>query len=106
LDAEVSPTGGGWNTCCAAFGKRLKERRLSLGYTQAQLFEQTGITAAYISFIERGRANPTLDMMVKLAEAVGAEAWDMIRPCDEESAKTSKMNILIATEYHCTAVAT
>ena len=69
------------------FGKRLKERRLSLGYTQAQLFEQTGITAAYISCIERGRANPTLDMMVKLAEAVGAEAWDMIRPCDEESAK-------------------
>ena len=28
-----------------------------------------------------------IDMMVKLAEAVGAEAWDMIRPCDEESAK-------------------
>lgn len=69
------------------FGTRLKERRLSLGYTQAQLFEQTGITAAYISFIERGRANPTLDMMVKLAEAVGAEAWDMIRPCDEERSK-------------------
>lgn len=67
------------------FGARLKERRVALGYTQAQLFEQTGITAAYISFIERGRANPTLDMMVKLAEAVGAEAWDMIRPCEENS---------------------
>ena len=62
------------------FGDRLKQRRQSLGLTQAELFEQTGITAAYISVIERGKANPTLDMMVKLAEAVGAEAWDMIRP--------------------------
>lgn len=62
------------------FGERLKQRRQCLGLTQAQLFEQTGITPAYISVVERGRANPTLDMMVKLAEAVGAEAWDMIRP--------------------------
>ncbi len=66
------------------FGQRLKERRLALGLTQAQLFEQTGITAAYISFIERGRGNPTLDMMIKLADAVGEEAWDMIRPAVEQ----------------------
>jgi transcriptional regulator with XRE-family HTH domain len=62
------------------FGERLKERRKALGLTQAQLFEQTGITTAYISFIERGRGNPTLDMMVKLADAVELEVWDMIRP--------------------------
>ena len=62
------------------FGERLKERRQALKLTQGQLFEQTGITASYISFIERGQANPTLDMMVKLAGAVGLEAWDMIRP--------------------------
>ncbi len=64
------------------FGERLKARRQSLGLSQAQLFEQTGITASYISVIERGRANPTLDMMVKLAEAIGEEAWAMIRPDD------------------------
>jgi transcriptional regulator with XRE-family HTH domain len=62
------------------FGARLKKRREDLGLTQGQLFEQTGITAAYISQIERAQANPTLDMMVKLAQAVGLEAWDMIRP--------------------------
>ncbi|PZU06516.1 helix-turn-helix transcriptional regulator [Sphingomonas sp.] len=62
------------------FGERLKQRRQALGLTQIQMFERTGITAAYISLIERGRANPTLDMMVKLAEAVEGEAWDMIRP--------------------------
>lgn len=65
------------------FGARLKKRREDLGLTQGQLFEQTGITAAYISQIERAQANPTLDMMVKLAQAVGLEAWDMIRPDGE-----------------------
>lgn len=65
------------------FGARLKKRREELGLTQAQLFEQTGITTAYISQIERAQANPTLDMMVKLAQAVGLEAWDMIRPENE-----------------------
>ncbi|KRB78793.1 XRE family transcriptional regulator [Sphingomonas sp. Root720] len=71
------------------FGERLKSRRQKMGLTQAQLFEQTGITAAYISFIERGRANPTLDMMVKLADAVGLEAWNMIRPDDEANSSAS-----------------
>ncbi len=64
------------------FGERLKTRRKALGLSQKQLFEKTSITAAYISLIERGRGNPTLDMMVKLAEAVGSEVWDMIRPVD------------------------
>ncbi|MDK4807553.1 MAG: helix-turn-helix transcriptional regulator [Novosphingobium aromaticivorans] len=73
LDDVVQPA-------AVLFGARLKKRREDLGLTQGQLFEQTGITAAYISQIERAQANPTLDMMVKLAQAVGLEAWDMIRP--------------------------
>lgn len=64
------------------FGARLKERRRALKLTQGHLFEKTGITAAYISTIEQGRANPTLDMMIKLSEAVGLEAWNMLRPND------------------------
>ncbi len=66
------------------FGLRLKARRKALGLTQAQLFTATGITAGYLSLVERGRANPTLDMMVQLSEAVGAEIWDMLRPSPEE----------------------
>lgn len=65
------------------FGERLRDRRKALGLTQAQLAEQTGITPAYISAVERGGANPTLDIMVKLAQAVGEEVWDMIRPEDK-----------------------
>lgn len=62
------------------FGARLKAERVKLGLTQAQLYEATGITASYISFIERGLGNPTLEMILKLAGAVGLEAWLMLRP--------------------------
>lgn len=68
------------------FGLRLKKRRKALGLTQAQFIKESGITSGYLSLIERGRANPTLDMMVALSEAVGMEVWDMLRPCPEEVA--------------------
>ncbi len=69
------------------FGARLKKRRKALGLTQAQMFEKTGIAPGYVSYIENGRANPTIDMMVKLAETVGLEIWDMLRPDSEPRAK-------------------
>lgn len=62
------------------FGQRLKERRKALGLTQGQLFDKTGINNGYISQVENGRANPTLDMILKLADAVELEAWAMLRP--------------------------
>ncbi|WP_082449558.1 helix-turn-helix domain-containing protein [Sphingomonas sp. Leaf67] len=62
------------------FGKRLKEHRRELGLTQGQLAERTSTTAAYVSQVERGRANPTLDVMARFAEVVEAEVWDMLKP--------------------------
>lgn len=73
LSEQLDPT-------AQLFGERLKTYRLKAGLTQGQLAEKTRTTGSYISSIERGRANPTLDLIVKLAEEVGAEAWDMIRP--------------------------
>lgn len=61
------------------FGQRLKDRRRELGLTQTQLAEQTGSTAAYVSQVERGQANPTLEVMAKFAELVGMEVWKMLR---------------------------
>lgn len=64
------------------FGQRVRERRKALGLTQGRLFEKTGINNGYISQIETGRANPTLDMILKLADALGLEASVMLRASD------------------------
>ncbi|QCI95582.1 helix-turn-helix transcriptional regulator (plasmid) [Novosphingobium sp. EMRT-2] len=60
------------------FGKRLRERRQALKMSQAMLHEQTGVTASYISFIENGKANPTLDVMAQLADAIGWNVSEML----------------------------
>lgn len=62
------------------FGERLKEARLAAGVTQIELSQRTKIPAGEISSIEGGDAHITLDTMVLLADAVGAEAWDLVRP--------------------------
>ncbi|MET3762159.1 helix-turn-helix transcriptional regulator [Sphingomonas sp. UYEF23] len=61
------------------FGARLKARRKELGLTQTDIFKRTDITVSYLSTIERGRANPSLDLIVKLAAAVDMDIWDMFR---------------------------
>jgi len=45
------------------FGDRVRKRRKELKLTQGQVFEMTGISPAYISAVERGTANPSLDIM-------------------------------------------
>lgn len=68
------------------FGRSLKQRRKDLGLSQAQICEQTGVTASYISLIERERANPTLDVIAKLARAVDLEVSVMLgAPTDTAS---------------------
>ena len=44
-------------------GSRLRARRVELGLTLAQVAEQAGLSLPYISNLERGRGNPTLDAL-------------------------------------------
>ncbi len=52
------------------FGERVRARRKDLKLTQGQVYEMTGISPAYISSVERGTANPSLDIMVQLSVAL------------------------------------
>ena len=60
------------------FGQQLLRHRTAAGLTQARVAEKSGLSASYISLVERGRANPTLDTMAVLAGAVGAEVWALV----------------------------
>lgn len=51
-------------------GSRLRARRVELGLTLAQVAEQAGLSLPYISNLERGRGNPTLDALNALARAL------------------------------------
>jgi transcriptional regulator with XRE-family HTH domain len=62
------------------FGERIRQRRKEMGFSQGDLFEKTSISTAYISSVERGTANPSLDIMVQLCVALECSIADMLRP--------------------------
>ena len=47
-------------------GLRIREKRKNCGYTQEELAEALGISATYLSRIENGRRNLSLDLLVDL----------------------------------------
>lgn len=52
-------------------GNRLKELRLAAGITTYQLAEKSGVTRTNISRIENGKYSAGLDVLSKLAQALG-----------------------------------
>ena len=61
------------------FGKRLREARLEKGYTQQMLAKLADIGVVYISEIERGLKMPSLNIFIKLIEALGVSADFILR---------------------------
>lgn len=53
-----------------AFGKQLQLYRERAGYSQEALAEQIECSTIFISYIERGEKSPSLDTLVKLANAL------------------------------------
>ena len=58
-------------------GARIKSIREAKRLTQEMLAEKMDINTVYLSNIERGRANPTLDMLIKFADALEVEMWEI-----------------------------
>jgi transcriptional regulator with XRE-family HTH domain len=54
-------------------GIQLKDRRKALGITQPHLAELADISVNTLYKIERGQANPTLEILQKLTEVLGLD---------------------------------
>ena len=54
-------------------GQAVKKRRKTLGITQPHLAELAGVSVNTLYKIERGEANPTLQVVAKLADVLGME---------------------------------
>ena len=52
-------------------GQRIAQLRKEQGMTQAELAERTGIQRAHITRIEAGRYSVGIDLLQKIAEALG-----------------------------------
>lgn len=58
-------------------GRRIKGLRKIRGYTQEHLAEIIDINPKYLSSIERGEENPTLDLFLRLAEGLKVDLHEI-----------------------------
>jgi transcriptional regulator with XRE-family HTH domain len=54
-------------------GRQILDLRLARGWTQKELAARAGTKQANISRLENGLLNPSVDMLQRVAEALGAE---------------------------------
>lgn len=72
-------------------GRNLRRLRLALGISQEELAYRAGIDRVYMSELERGRRNPSLLVLTRLAKALGVTLNDLVSA--EASAKALPENL-------------
>lgn len=58
-------------------GARIRELRVERGLSQERLAELMASNVTYLSGVERGKENPTLDFLLKVADALQADLVDL-----------------------------
>lgn len=67
---------GDWR---AIVGGNVRKLRLAKGFTQERLAFAAELDLTYIGGIERGRRNPSLLVMARIADALDASLADLIK---------------------------
>ncbi len=74
-------------------GKQIKRLRARLKLTQDKLAEKVNISPKYLSNIERGLENPTLDTFLRLAKCLNVELGEIFLPDIDLNSKTLNKKI-------------
>ncbi len=61
------------------FGRRLRAIRKLRRLTQEDLGEKAQLSGKFVGEIERGRGNPSLDVVGRLARALNLKLWELVR---------------------------
>jgi transcriptional regulator with XRE-family HTH domain len=60
-------------------GLNLQRLRREKGLSQEELADRAGIHQTYLSGVERGKRNPTVSVLQRIAEALGADIEDLVQ---------------------------
>jgi transcriptional regulator with XRE-family HTH domain len=69
-------------TLAQRFGRCVRQLRVEAGLSQVEFGERCGFYQTYLSRLERGQANPTLNAIEVIANGLGLtiyELWDKVR---------------------------
>ena len=71
------------------FSRNLKKFRLAKGYSQEELAERCDLHRTYVSSVERGERNITVDNMEKLASALEVDIRELLSQNEDRVRKKS-----------------
>jgi transcriptional regulator with XRE-family HTH domain len=69
-------------TLAQRFGRCIRQLRVEAGLSQVEFGERCGFYQTYLSRLERGQANPTLNAIEVIANALGLtiyELWEKVK---------------------------
>ena len=69
---------GNKENIASAFGSLLRELRLNANLSQEKLADESGLDRSYISLLERGKAQPTLETLFRLSSVIKIPASEII----------------------------
>ncbi|WP_201401567.1 helix-turn-helix domain-containing protein [Kaistia sp. 32K] len=61
-------------------GRNFARLRREKGLTQEQVEQRSGFSQQYLSGLERGQRNPTVITLYELAQALGVDHVELVRP--------------------------
>ncbi len=64
------------------FGDNVRKHRKATGLSQEQFALKHDIDRTYVSGIERGKRNPTIEIVAKFAKALGVPISELFDGCD------------------------
>lgn len=68
-------------------GSCIRRRRQELGLTQVEFAERAGFYQTYLSRLERGKANPTLNALDVVSAALGTTIFELFDEVERETRK-------------------
>jgi transcriptional regulator with XRE-family HTH domain len=70
-------------------GEYLYAARKRLGLSQEELAKRSGLQAGEISRFERGKRDPRVSTLEKLAAALEVEPWQLLKKADDKDGRAS-----------------
>jgi transcriptional regulator with XRE-family HTH domain len=68
-------------------GNAIRRLRLEQDITQEDLAHLSGLHPAYVGHIETGRRNPTLMNLLRIADGLSVELWELMQLAESPPAK-------------------
>ena len=69
------------------FGDRVRAFRIEAGLSQEALAYESDINRSYIASLEAGQRNPSLDLMARLARALGVDLADLVQELQKKKGR-------------------